>query len=108
MSVDAAIANLKYIKKHQKRLLANVAKTSDYFAARLSQMEFKHTVTLRIKGLAVGVDAGDADYVSRLSEKCRGKGLLVTTKSRALTLFPPLNIDQRTAREGLDILEKCL
>lgn len=108
LSVDAAIANLKYIKKHQKRLLGNVSEMSDYFAARLSQMEFKHPVTLRIKGLAIGVDAGDADYVSKLSEKCRRAGLLVTTESEALTMFPPLNINQAIAREGLDILEKCL
>ena len=108
LSVDAAITNLKYIKKHQKRLLGKVAKMSDYFATRLSQMEFKDPVTLRIKGLAIGVDAGDADYVSKLAEKCRRTGLLVTTESEALTMFPPLNINQRIAREGLDILEKCL
>jgi 4-aminobutyrate aminotransferase-like enzyme len=54
------------------------------------------------------VDAGDADYVSKLSEKCRRTGLLVTTEGKALTMFPPLNIDQGIAREGLDILEKCL
>lgn len=108
LSVDAAIANLKNTKKHQNRLLGNVAKMSDYFTKRLSQMEFKQPVTLRIQGLAIGVDAGDADYVSKVSEKCRRKGLLVTTESAALTLFPPLNIDRATAREGLDILERCL
>lgn len=108
LSVDAAIANLKYIKRHQERLLRNVGEMSDYFMARLSQMEFKHPATVRIKGLAIGVDVGDANYVSKLSDKCRRAGLLVTSEDEALTMFPPLNIDQKVAREGLDILEQCL
>jgi 4-aminobutyrate aminotransferase-like enzyme len=76
--------------------------------ARLLQMEFKRPATVRIKGLAIGVDVGDANYVSRLSDKCRRAGLLVTSEDEALTMFPALNIDQKVARKGLDILEQCL
>jgi hypothetical protein len=51
--------------------------------ARLLQMEFKRPATVRIKGL-------------------------VTSEDEALTMFPALNIDQKVARKGLDILEQCL
>ncbi|MBV9217302.1 MAG: aspartate aminotransferase family protein [Acidobacteria bacterium] len=108
LSVDAAIANLKFIKKNEKRLLGNVAKMSEYFATRLSQMEFKQKVTLNIMGLAIGIGLGDSDDASRLSDKCLKNGLLVTTEGSSLTLFPPLNIDKATAKEGLNILESCL
>jgi acetylornithine/succinyldiaminopimelate/putrescine aminotransferase len=107
LSVDAAIANLKYIKKHKARLLKNVMEMSDYFMARLSQMKFKHPATVRIKGLAIGIDLGDSDYASKLSDKCRRAGLLITDEDEALTMFPSLKIEQKVAREGLDILEDC-
>ena len=51
---------------------------------------------------------GDADYASKLSDKCRRAGLLVISEDEALTMFPALNIDQKVAREGLDILEHFL
>jgi acetylornithine/succinyldiaminopimelate/putrescine aminotransferase len=108
LSVDAAIANLRQLKKHRARLLKHVNEMGDYFTARLSQMEFKSPATVRVKGLAVGVDVGSPDYASKISDRCRRAGLLVTTEEEALTMFPALNIDQKVAREGLDILEQCL
>ena len=108
LSVDAAIANLKYLKTHRKSLLEHVNEMGDYFMARLSQMEFGHPATVRIKGLAIGVDVGDGDYASKLAAKCRRAGLLLTSEDETLTMFPALNVDQRIARKGLDILEQCL
>ena len=108
LSVDAAIANLRYIRKHKARLLKNVMEMSDYFMARLSQVEFKHPATVRVKGLAIGVDVGDADYASQFVDKCRRAGLLITDDDESLTIFPALNINQKVAREGLDILKNCL
>jgi len=35
-------------------------------------------------------------------------GRLVTTSGNAITMFPPLTLDLRTAKAGLDILEKSL
>ena len=45
----------------------------------------------------------DRKYVGRESE-----ALLVTTSGKAITMFPPLTLDRRTAKAGLDILEKSL
>jgi 4-aminobutyrate aminotransferase-like enzyme len=38
----------------------------------------------------------------------RKSGLLLTTSGNALTMFPALTLDRRTAKAGLDILEKSL
>lgn len=34
-------------------------------------------------------------------------GLIVAAEGDVVTLFPPLVIDEATANEGLDILERC-
>jgi len=45
--------------------------------------------------------------VSRLAVRCRDEGLLVSAEGNTLLLIPALDIDERTARAGLDILERC-
>ena len=108
LSVDVAIANIRYIIRHEKRLMANIAAMSSYFAERLAGMPFKRHAELRIRGLAIAVDFGDDDYASRLQEKCRKAGLLLSSESEGLLLLPALTIDRRTAKVGLDTLEECL
>ena len=108
LSVASAIATLKYIRQHKRGLLGNVANMSDYFAKRMSQMEFRKPAAVRIKGLAVGLDIGNANQADRLADKCRHAGLLLTAEDGTLLMFPPLNIRMQAAREGLDILEDCL
>jgi acetylornithine/succinyldiaminopimelate/putrescine aminotransferase len=108
LSVDVAIANIEYLMQHRKRLLENVAATSDYFYGRLSAMEFEEAPEIRMRGLAIGVDVGDEEYASKIKDECRKAGLLLTTESSALLLLPALNIERVVARKGLDILESCL
>jgi acetylornithine/succinyldiaminopimelate/putrescine aminotransferase len=108
LSVDAAITNIRYLVKHKARLLANVSEMSHYFESRLSRMKFKYPARIRIKGLAIGVEVSNADYVSKRVDKCRQAGLLITAEENVLLLFPALNIDQKIAEKGLDILESCL
>jgi acetylornithine/succinyldiaminopimelate/putrescine aminotransferase len=108
LSVDVAIANIEYLMQHRKRLLENVAATSDYFYGRLSAMDFEEAPEIRMRGLAIGVDVGDEEYASKIKDECRKAGLLLTTESSALLLLPALNIERVVARKGLDILESCL
>jgi hypothetical protein len=75
---------------------------SNYFAARLSQMKFKHRVETRIKRLAIGVEFESEDYASNLVDKCHKAGLLLTVEKNVLLLFPALTLDQETAQHGLD------
>ena len=108
LAVEAAIANIRYWKKNKNRILGNVTVLSQRFTDRISQMKFKNDVTVRILGLAIGIDVSNAKYAERIQQKSLKKGLLFTTQENTLTFFPPLTMRQPIAEEGLDILESCL
>ena len=110
LSVAAALANLAYWRKNRAALLANVAKQGDSIRARLSEMKFAEQASVRVVGLAIGVEFGeDSHYASQLGERCREAGLLVSAEEEnLLTMFPALTIEPEVVREGLDILERCL
>ena len=109
LSVACALANLKYWSKHRGRLLANVAEQGDYFRARLTQTKFGEPGSVRVMGLAIGVEFGEgSDYAPKLAGRCREAGLLVSAEEdNLLTLFPALTIEREVAERGLDVLESC-
>ena len=107
-STAVAIATLKFIIRHEKKLIANVTATAEYFAMRLAAMNFRHDVEVRQRGLAIGLDFGDEEYAVKVGERCRKKGLLVSPEGGTVLLIPALNIDRKTAQKGLDILERCV
>ena len=85
----------------------HVAEMSRYFHDRLSSMALP--AEIRMKGLAIRLEFEEADAAERLIDRCRKRGWLLADSGEGLvTLFPALNIDRRTAKEGLDILERCL
>lgn len=109
LSVEAAIANIKYILKKKNNLLNNANKISKYFKERLNNMKFKYPAEIRIKGLAIGVEFKRPNYANQIVNRCRKKGLLFSSLgNNILTLFPALNINKQTAKNGLDILESYL
>jgi 4-aminobutyrate aminotransferase-like enzyme len=107
LSVEAAIANIRWIMKNKRALLDHVNAMGELFRDRLTRVEFRKTPKLSIKGLAIGIDLRDSDYAERIQAKCQREGLLIETQDAALTLFPPLNIGESIANKGLDILERC-
>jgi len=107
-SVAAAIATLRGLKANRRRLLTGVAEMSEYFRVRLLQLEFDRPATIRIQGLAIGIDVGDEDYADTIHDKCRRNGLLVSTEGSTVLLLPSLAIDKRTAARGLDILARSI
>ncbi len=80
---------------------------SDHFRVRLGAMKFKSPATLRIKGLANGVETGDAEYVDEIIERCYEQQLLLTSADDVLMMLPPLTIDRKTADRALDILRSA-
>jgi adenosylmethionine-8-amino-7-oxononanoate aminotransferase len=109
LTVDIAIRNVRWLIRNQARLLHNAVEIGAYFGQRLAAMNFEDLKDIRIRGMAIAVEAGDGeDYVSAITARCNKKGLLVTTSANAITMFPPLTLDLRTAKAGLDILEKSL
>jgi acetylornithine/succinyldiaminopimelate/putrescine aminotransferase len=107
-SVAAAIATLRDLKTHRTRLLAGVAELSELFRVRLLQLEFEQPATVRIQGLAIGIDVGSEEYADTILQKCRRNGLLVSTEGSTVLLLPSLVIDQRIASRGLDILARSI
>ena len=108
LSVDVAIANVRWIKRNQGRLLRQVDRTSTYFVDRIREMPFPEEPELRWRGLAIAVDVGDEKYAERVAKKCRARGLLLDQQENVLLMLPALNIDRATAKAGLDILEACV
>lgn len=108
LAVEAALANLEYFRKHEDAILRNVRARETQFRERLDAMDFGDDAEVRVKGLAIGIELGDAERADAIVEKCRRNGLLVTNDGDLLQMFPALNLDARTAERGLDALEKSL
>lgn len=109
LAVAAAIANIKFIQKHQDELLDHTLEISEYFQERLSVMKFKSERDIRIKGLAIGFEFKKKGYANKIVDCAQKKGLLISSHSETeFTMFPPLNITKKTAEQGLDIFEACL
>ena len=107
-SVVAALATIRYFIAHRKRLLSNVAAMSDHFEERLAGLRFRRGTTLRIQGLAIGIELKTEAYASKIQARCRREGMLLSAEGSTLLMFPALNIDQAVADRGLNILARCL
>jgi adenosylmethionine-8-amino-7-oxononanoate aminotransferase len=103
-SVNIAIANLRWLRKNAERVLRHVQELSAYFEQRLGTM----ADTVRIRGLAIAADLEENRRATTVAERCRKKGLLLTTAGACLTMFPPLTMDLATAKAGLDIVAASL
>lgn len=105
----AALANVRYVVKHKETILKNVREQSEYFTKRLHAMRFRYPTEIRIEGLAIGLEMKQKGYFVNVMNRCMKKGVLVSELGPlALTLFPALVIDRKTAQDGLDVLESCL
>ncbi|MBV8543683.1 MAG: aspartate aminotransferase family protein, partial [Acidobacteria bacterium] len=92
-TVDVAIRNVRWLIRNQAQLLRDAAEISAYFGQRLAAMKFDDLKDIRIRGMAIAVEAGDDDYVSAIAARCSKNGLLITTAGNAITMFPPLTLD---------------
>lgn len=103
-STAAALANLGWWRDNGERLLAHVGAINRLFVKRLWALGLGPVQGM---GLALGVRTGDEEQAERIKAKCLKEGLIVAAEGDVVTLFPPLVIDEATAVEGLDILERC-
>jgi acetylornithine/succinyldiaminopimelate/putrescine aminotransferase len=106
LNVEGAIANIKYLLKH--RLWENAARMESFFKQELERIPFRKPFEVWGKGLALGLGfKGDSDYASRVVEKAFEGGLIVNYAGDGIiTMFPALDIDEKTALKGLSILRK--
>ena len=103
-STAAALANLAWWRDKGDKLLAHVDALNRLFVERLAALGLG---PVQGKGLALGVATGDEEQAERIKAKCLKEELIIAAERDVVTLFPPLIIDEATAAEGLDILERC-
>lgn len=105
----ASLANLRYLLKHKKEVLNNVATQSAYFTKRLQAMNFRKPTKIRVTGLAIGLECSEGGYLTDVSGRCLTSGLIISELGPFMaTMFPALTIDRKTAEEGLAIFESSL
>jgi adenosylmethionine-8-amino-7-oxononanoate aminotransferase len=72
-STAAAIASVRYMKRHQTAILDHVNLLSEYFRQRLLEMFARQKLRLNIHGLAIGAELEDEDTANALAgEGARG------------------------------------
>lgn len=108
LSVDASLATLDYLKKNNDKLFSNIEKLSSLFRKEISEVDFKKDPEVRIKGLAIGIDLRDEEYVSEIKDKALKAGLLMNTEGTSLVFLPNFLMSPETAKEGLNLLKTCV
>ncbi|HEY5723492.1 MAG TPA: aspartate aminotransferase family protein [Allosphingosinicella sp.] len=103
-STAAALANLAWWRDNGDKLLAHVGAMNRLFVKRLAALGLG---PVQGEGLALGVRTGGEEQAERIKARCLKEGLIVAAEGDVVTLFPPLVVDEATAVEGLDILERC-
>ena len=106
-SVEAALATLDYIEKNEEFLRTNIREMGNYLVEQISMLAFESEPTIRSKGLAIGVSFDDEGYGSKIVDRAKSKGLLLSEGENGFCLFPALTIDRKTADEAVDILGAC-
>jgi acetylornithine/succinyldiaminopimelate/putrescine aminotransferase len=107
MSVAAALATLRPLRRGRRRFLTHVNALSALFATQLAAIRFQQKPQIRIRGLAIALDFASQREASRIVKRAAGLGLLLTSQDKTILLLPPLTISKSLAAEGLSMLRTC-
>jgi acetylornithine/succinyldiaminopimelate/putrescine aminotransferase len=107
LSVAAAIATLRTLKRRRKTFLEQVNALSEMFASQLRMIEFGAPPKIRVKGLAIALEFDSEKQASGIVERAAKKGLLTTTEENTILVLPPLTMTRSAAAKGLAILRAC-
>ncbi len=117
VSCASALASIKVIEEEK---LADRAHTmGEEIMKRLKKLAEKHphVADVRGRGLMIGLEFSDEhghpskEWADKVAKRCFDNKLLVLTcgyKGQVIRLIPPLNVSDREAEEGLQILEKAI
>jgi diaminobutyrate-2-oxoglutarate transaminase len=87
---------------------SEVAAKADILADRLGRMAAVHGLSLRGRGMMLGVDAGSGDTAAAVCAACFEQGLIIETSGshdEVIKVLAPLTIKPAQFRAGLDTLE---
>ena len=113
----AGLASLEIITR--ENLIANSEKVGRAMLEKLLAMRERHPVIgdARGKGLLLGLELVEDRKTKKLVSKkktkalfqeCLRRGLVAMSYNPIIRINPPLNIDEATALEGLEILDEAL
>jgi 4-aminobutyrate aminotransferase-like enzyme len=113
----AGLAALEIIVS--ENLVENSRKVGAAMLSRLRAMQEKHRVIgdVRGQGLLLGLELVkdrrtkelvSKDFTKALFQECLRRGLVAMVYNPVIRINPPLNIDEATALEGLEILDEAL
>ncbi len=117
LAAAAGLASLEIITR--ENLVENSRRVGQAMLEKLLSMKEKHEVIgdVRGKGLLLGLelvkDRRTRDLVARsqtqaLFQECLRRGLVAMSYNPVIRINPPLNIDEATALEGLEILDEAI
>ncbi|MBY3123133.1 diaminobutyrate--2-oxoglutarate transaminase [Rhizobium laguerreae] len=75
---------------------------------RIAQRTQHHNMSVRGRGLMMGLDCGSGNLADKIQRKAFEEGLMVErcgAEDHVIKFLPPLTIDAQTLERGLDILE---
>ncbi|HEV8266648.1 MAG TPA: aspartate aminotransferase family protein [Thermoanaerobaculia bacterium] len=113
----AGLASLEIITS--ENLVENSARVGAAMLKRLEALKEKYRIVgdVRGKGLLLAVELVkdrqtkellSKDVTKELFQECLRRGLVAMSYSPAIRINPPLNIDEATALEGLEILDESI
>jgi acetylornithine/succinyldiaminopimelate/putrescine aminotransferase len=107
LSVAAALATLRPLRRRRKSFLEHVNALSGLFASQLALIRFRTTPKIRVKGLAIALEFDSEQEASRIVEGAAKAGLLLMAEDEIVLLLPPLTMTKNVAEKGLSILRAC-
>jgi 4-aminobutyrate aminotransferase-like enzyme len=117
LAAAAGMAALEIIL--DENLVENSEKVGAKMLAKLRAMQEKHRIVgdVRGKGLLLGLELVrdrrtkelvSKDFTKALFQECLRRGLLAMSYTPVIRINPPLNIDETTALDGLEIFDEAL
>jgi 4-aminobutyrate aminotransferase-like enzyme len=113
----AGLASLEIITR--ENLVENAECVGRAMLEKLRAMQERHRIIgdVRGKGLLLGLDLVkdrrtkelvSKDFSKALFQECLRRGLVAMSYAPVVRINPPLNIDERTALDGLEILDESI
>jgi len=113
----AGLASLEIITR--ENLVENAERVGRSMLRKLESMKEKRPIVgnVRGKGLLLGMDLVkdrrtkelvSKDFTKALFQECLRRGLVAMSYAPVIRINPPLNIDERTALDGLEILDEAI
>jgi 4-aminobutyrate aminotransferase/(S)-3-amino-2-methylpropionate transaminase len=117
LAAAAGLATLEIITR--ENLVAHSERVGRAMLGKLEAMKEKHRVIgdVRGKGLLLGLELVEdrstkrlvsKEFTGALFQECLRRGLAAMSYTPIIRINPPLNIDETTALEGLEILDEAL